>query len=162
MSSISQWVLSIVGVCFISVVVDLLLLDGKTNNIIKRVVSYAIMLVVIIPIPKLLQGSADFDDLFPETGILIQDGYIYNINQSMLDAIDNDIEELLAGRGYNGAEVSISADVFSKDMQIYAIYVDLYNLVITEELANKDIKTEVTKIVMSVVEIEKEKVIIYE
>ena len=162
MSSVSQWVLSIVGVCFISVIADLLLLDGKTNNTIKRVISYAIMLVVIIPIPKLLQGSTDFGDLFPETGILIQDDYIYTLNQSKLDAISKDIEKLLAERGYNGAEVSVSADVFSKDMQIYAIYVDLYNLVITEELANKDIKTEVTKAVMSVVEIEKEKVIIYE
>ena len=39
MESISAWILSIAGICMLSVIIDLVVPDGKTNTIIKNVFS---------------------------------------------------------------------------------------------------------------------------
>ena len=162
MGSISTWILSIASVCFISVIADLALPEGKTNSHIKKVISYVIILVVIMPLPKLFSGSFKVDDIFEEIDLGVQDSYIYNTNQSKLDALKESIETELKNNGMVGAVVSVSANIFDVNMEIQAIYVDLYNLVITEELKNINIQTEVVSVVLGVVNIAKDKVIVYE
>lgn len=159
---ISSWVLSIIGVCFLSVLVDLMLPDGKTNSLIKKVVSYIIVAIVIMPIINLVNNKNQIQDVFSYSEIQIQDNYIYNINQSKLDSIKQNIENDLQDGGILGAEVSISADVFTQNMEIYAVYVDLYNMVISGDFKNKDIKTEVVSVVLNYVNISKEKIVVYE
>ena len=140
MWGISTWVLSIAGICFISVIADLVIPEGKTNSHVKNVISYTIILVVIMPLPKLLNSSLSVDDIFSELEINIQD----------------EKHEIY------GAVVSISANIFETDMQIDAVYVDLYNVVISDKLQNINIKTEVVSVVLNIIDIAKEKVIIYE
>ena len=130
MTDISAWILSVAGICFVSVVIDLVLPEGKTNSYIKRVVSYAIILVVILPIPKIINGNMLIQDIFYETDLDIQEEYIHSINQSKLDALTMSIEKELIKNGFVGTSVSISANIFERDLEIYAIYVDLYNLLI--------------------------------
>lgn len=162
MMNISGWVLSIIGICFISVVFDLISPDGKTNKSIKTVMSYAIIFVIASPLLGMVKNGVNVDDIFNSSSINIQSGYIYNLNQSKIDALKLDIEEGLNNYGFLGAQVSVSADIFDENMEIYAIYVDLYNLVISDNLKNKDIETEVKSVVQSYVDISKEKIIIYE
>ena len=162
MSSISAWALSIVGICLLSVVIDLMLPSGKTNSNIKKVVSYAIILVVLLPIPNILNGNIRAEGIFDNSIIELQDNYIYNLNQSKLDSIKNKIENELNSMGILGVSVSISANIFEDDMEIYAIYVDLYNLVITEDASNINIKKIVKDLILGCISIKEEKIIFYE
>lgn len=162
MEGISSWVLSIAGVCFISVLVDLSLPEGKTNSHIKNVISYVIILVVILPLPNLLKGKFDSDSIFSEIEINIQDEYVYNVNQSKLDALIESINDDLNKCGISGVVVSISANIFEVDMKIYAVYVDLYNVVISGNTQNINIKTEVASVVLNYVNISEDKIIFYE
>ena len=162
MESISSWVLSIAGVCILSVVIDLVIPEGKTNGIIKNVFSYAIVLVVVMPLPKLLKSNNGFQDFFPQVDFTIQDDYIYNINQSKLDKWTESIMADLESVGINGVVVSISANIFDKNMQINAVYVDLYNVVISDKNKNINIKTEVVRVVLNYLDIDKDKVVFYE
>ena len=162
MSSISAWALSIVGICLLSVVIDLMLPSGKTNASIKKVVSYAIILVVLLPIPNILNGNIKAESLFDNSIIELQDNYIYNLNQSKLDSIKNKIENELNSMGLLGVSVSISANIFEDDMEIYAIFVDLYNFVITEDASNINIKKIVKDLILGCISIKEEKIIFYE
>jgi len=162
MTSLSSWVLSIAGICFVSVVLDLMLPDGKTNSHIKNIVSYAIILVVVIPLPNLLNKNFSASDIFEKMEINIQEDYIYNINQSKLDALCKQIEEELTEKGILGVEVSISANIFDNPMEINAVYVDLYNVVISDNKGNIYIKTEVVEVVVDIINISKDKVVFYE
>lgn len=162
MASISTWVISITGICVLSVLVDLIMPEGKTAGTIKNVFSYVIVLVAIAPLPKIINGDFSLDGIFSNVEIDIQDEYIYNINQAKLDKWTITIENGLVDAGVYGSVVSISANIFESDMKIDAVYVDLYNAVISENLANKDIKTEVVDVVLNCLDIEKNKVIIYE
>lgn len=162
MSSISVWIMSIVGVCILSVVVDLIVPSGKMSSSIKNVFSYIVILVVLAPLPGLINGDFSLDGLFSNVDMEIQDEYIYNINQSKLDKWTITIEKELENTGITGATVSISANIFESEMQIDAVYVDLYNAVISSNLANKNIQTEVVCVVLKCLDIEKNKVVIYE
>lgn len=162
MASLSTWVLSVAGMCLLSVAIDLIMPDGKTNKSIKSVFSYAIVLVVILPLPKLLKNNFNLDDVFSEYEFEIQDSYIYNVNQAKLDQWTKDINDDLNSRGIYGAVISISANIFDVDMQINNVFVDLYNVVITDNSKNINIKTEVVSVVLNYLNIDKGKVIFYE
>ncbi len=162
MESISAWILSIAGICMLSVIIDLVVPDGKTNTIIKNVFSYAIVLVVILPLPKLFKNNTDLNDLFSPVDFPMQDNYIYNVNQAKLDKWTQDINDDLVNGGIYGAVVSISANIFERNMEINAVYVDLYNVVISNENKNINIKTEVVRVVLNYINIKEDKVIFYE
>lgn len=162
MSALSSWVLSITGICLLSVIIDLIVPDGKTNSSIKNVFSYAIVLVVILPLPKLLKNDFNLNNAFSECEFEIQDSYIYNVNQAKLDQWTENISLDLNQKGIYGVVVSISANIFETNMQVNAVYVDLYNVVISENLKNINIKTEVASVVLKYINIDKEKVIFYE
>lgn len=154
--------MSIIGVCILSVVVDLIVPSGKMSSSIKSVFSYIVILVVLAPLPNLIKGNFSLDGLFSNVDMEIQDEYIYNINQSKLDKWTITIENELEITGITGAIVSISANIFEYDMQIDAVYVDLYNAVISSNLANKNIQTEVVSVVLKCLDVEKNKVVVYE
>ena len=158
----SNWILSIVGVCFISILVDLLLPKGKLNGHVRMAVNYVIIFVVVFPLPKLVNSQISIESLFPITDISIQQDYIYNLNQYKLNTACTQIQKALNDRGIIGSEVTLSADVFSLNMEIDAVYVDLYNVVISEKLQNINIKTEVVSVVLNILDISKDKVFIYE
>lgn len=162
MESISAWILSIAGICMLSVIIDLVIPEGKTNTIIKNVFSYAIVLVVILPLPKLFKNNTDLNDLFSPVDFPMQDNYIYNVNQAKLDKWTQDINDDLVNGGIYGAVVSISANIFERNMEINAVYVDLYNVVISNENKNINIKTEVVRVVLNYINIKEDKVIFYE
>ena len=162
MESISAWILSIAGICMLSVIIDLVIPDGKTNAIIKNVFSYAIVLVVILPLPKLFKNNTDLNDLFSPVDFPMQDNYIYNVNQAKLDKWTQEINDDLVNGGIYGAVVSISANIFERNMEINAVYVDLYNVVISNENKNINIKTEVVRVVLNYINIKEDKVIFYE
>ncbi|MBE7082071.1 MAG: hypothetical protein E7378_00105 [Clostridiales bacterium] len=158
----SAWVLSIAGVCLLSVVVDLFLPEGKTNSSIKNVFSYVIVLVVLMPVGSLLKNGFSFDDVFSMVEFETQDEYIYNTNQAKLDKWTLDINNELTEHEIYGVTVTISANIFETDMQINAVYVDLYNAVINAEKPNINIQTEVVEIVVDILNIDKEKIVFYE
>lgn len=156
------WIISIAGICLISVVVDLVLPRGKTNGHIKNIFSYAIVLTVIMPLPSLIGRDFSLDVFFQKVEYQIQDEYIYNFNQIKLNEMVKNIEEDLNNDGFMGITISISANIFDKEMKIDAVYVDLYNLVISSDAKNIDIKTEVKSVVQKYILIEEEKIIYYE
>ncbi len=162
MSAISSWVVSIAGICLLSVLMDLIMPDGKMGSCIKSVFSYAIALVVILPLPNLFKGEFLIDDIFSETDFEIQDTYIYNVNQAKLDKWTECINEDLTEQGIHGVVVSISANIFEINMVVDAVYVDLCNVIISGENTNINIKTEVVSVVLRYLDISKEKVVFYE
>ena len=82
--------------------------------------------------------------------------------KAKLDKWTQDINDDLVNGGIYGAVVSISANIFERNMEINAVYVDLYNVVISNENKNINIKTEVVRVVLNYINIKEDKVIFYE
>ena len=159
MSSISSWVLSIAGICVLSVLIDLFLPEGKINSYIKSIFNFAIVLVVITPLPSLIKSDFDSSSLFTNSNIVLQEDYIYQLNRDKLTMLEKNIEDKLKNNGFLNVDISISADIFTTKMTIDAIFVDLSNLVIQQNNQHIDIKNEIINIINSYVELKKEAII---
>ncbi|MBQ3494526.1 MAG: hypothetical protein IJA69_03840 [Clostridia bacterium] len=162
MSALSSWVLSIVGVSVLSVLIDLFMPDGETNSHIKSVFNFVIILVIILPLPNLFNKEIQVEDFIAKEEIVLQNDYIYQINKDRLIELENQIEKDLNSRGLEQIDVIISADIFTMDMQIMAVFVELKNMVILENSQHIDIEKEVISCVQSVIDIEKENIFINE
>lgn len=159
---LSGWILSIAGICLLSVVVDLILPDGSMNSHIKKVFSYFVVIAVLLPLVNFFKGGVNLEDVFSEVEIAVQDDFIYNVNQAKIDSLTEEVGSKLQKKGLYGVSVSISADIFDVNMQIEAVYVDLYNAVINGNDKNINIKTEVKCVIIDTLNIKEEKIVFYE
>lgn len=162
MGDLSAWVLSIVGIVVLSVMFDLFMSDGELNFYIKSIINFAIILVIVLPIPKLLRQEVVVGDFVYNNEIKLQEEFLYQLNNDKLLKIEKIIEDELEKRGVAQIDITISADIFDESMQIEAVFVDLKNIVILEKDKHIDIKKEVTACVLDYIDIKKELIVFNE
>lgn len=156
-SSVSAWLLSIAGIISLSVIVELMLPEGQLNKYIRSIFSFIVVLVIIAPLPGLIGKNFSFSDISISDNYTLQEDYIYQMNVYKTEAIQESISLEIKNSGYNGVEVSVSSENFSTNFKINAIYVELRNLVITENAKHKDIvdiEHEILEIVIAHAKVE--------
>lgn len=162
LSELSNWILSIAGIICVSVIVELILPEGQMNRYIKGVFSFIIILVVIMPIPKLVNKDFDFSNIFDESGYEIDSDYIYQINLDKINGVKSEIEKQVENRGYLNVVISINCDIFDNSMQYKSIFVDLSDLVISGQAEHNNIskiKKDISSIIMAIVDINEEAIL---
>ena len=93
LSDISSWIMSIAGIICISVIIELVLPDGQMNKYIKGIFSFIVILVIIMPIPKLIGSNLDFSNIFDyDSNINVDEDYLYQLNLDKLNLVKEDIE----------------------------------------------------------------------
>lgn len=161
-SSISSWVLSIAGVICLSVVADFILPEGQTGKYVRGIFSFIILLVMISPLPKLL-NKENFSNLFGFDYVIeVDEDYLYQLNLDRLSYCKQEIEEQIQKYGYKNVEVYLNCDIFDKQMKFKSITVDLKGLVISKDAEHKNIakiREDITKIILSCVEIDEEDIL---
>lgn len=160
MSFISSWVLSIAGISVIGVLVELILPSGQTKKYVKGVFAFVVVMVIITPLPKLFGSNFQVDDIFEENAIIIQEDFVYQINRERLEKIEEMIESDLKEEGFENAKVKINANIFTVNMSIDAVFVDLSNLVITENAKHKNTNDTIINSVLKYVNVNKTDIII--
>ena len=157
MTTLSSWVVSIAGICILSVLIDLFLPSGNMSSHIKNIFNFVIILVIIAPLPNIIKNyKNDYTSFITTSDIELQNDFIYQVNRDKLTALKNEIDAKLVSMGYQNIEVSIYADIFTSNMVIENIYVDISNLVIENNGQHIDIKKEVENVILSVLDIDKE------
>ncbi len=160
MSEISVYLLTIVGVVFLMVVIELVLPDSKVSKYIKSIFAIFIVVVIISPIAKLANSDWDWNKIFDSMEYKIDETFVSNINIDNLDNFERELENFI-NESYKGAKVSISADFEGDVMKINYIFVDLSELVINEKLQHINYYTAVKELVKKQVDIDDEKVVVY-
>lgn len=147
------WILSIVGIVFIGVILDIILPEGKTSKFIKHVFSIFLMFVVITPITKLSINKNWFNN-----DVVVDSNFIYETNIQKVEALTETIKQELNKAGIQNSQVVIYSNVFSEDLIINSVYVDLNssNITVTNEIKNK-----VVSVVTSILNISDSEVNVY-
>lgn len=162
-SSISSWVLSIAGVVCLSVIAEFILPDGQTNKYVRGIFSFILILIFISPFPKLLNKEIDFSSIFNYDGTIeVDEDYIYQTNLDKLTYYKNEIEKKISQYGYDKVEVFLNCNIKDKKMEFKSITVDLKSLVIRQNAEHKNIakiREDITKIILSYVEIDEEDIL---
>ncbi len=139
MAAISSWLLSIAGVIILSVLAEFVLPDGQINKYTKVIFSFVVLLVIIAPLPKILNKDFDFSQFFKSEENVLQEDYLYQVNLDKLTALNQKIVAEIKDEGLNGVEVSINANVLCKELEIFGVYVDLENLKFDKKFTDKTI-----------------------
>lgn len=160
MSGISTWVLSIAGVCVLGVLVDLILPNGQTKKYIKGIFAFVVVLVVVSPLPSLLNKDFSLSNIFKEDdAMIIQEDFIFKVNKDRIESLENMIEADLSEQGASEVKVTLSANIFANKLKIDAVFVDLSRMVLSSNLEHKDINELVIKSVLKYVQIEKDSIV---
>ena len=64
MEGITVYILSVVGIVFVGVLVDIIMPDGKMNNFVKGVFGLVVLLVIITPIQKVFNPNLSLENFF--------------------------------------------------------------------------------------------------
>ena len=160
MNGISSWIMAVVGISVLGVLVDLVMPDGQTKKYIKGVFAFIVVLVIISPLPSLLNKEFSINDIFEENAIVIQEDFVYQVNRDRLETLENMIEADLKEQGITNVSIKISANIFTNKMKIEAVFVDLSQVVINQNLEHIDINELVAKSVLKYVSIEKNNIVI--
>ena len=160
MNEISAYLLTIVGVVFLLVVIELILPDSKVSKYIKSIFAIFIVVVIITPLAKIINSDFDWNNIFDSMQYEVDETFIENISQDNLKLFEQNLEDYI-NQTYEGARVSISANFEGEGMKINYIYVDLSNLVIIENSQHINYYTAVKELVKKQVDIDEERVIVY-
>jgi len=157
---VSSWVLSIAGVICISVLIELIMPDGQMNRYIKNIFSFIVVLVIILPLPKLLQKEYNYENIFGvENSVKVDEEYLYQINLDKLNLLKSNIEKEIYKNGYQNVSVYINSNIFESQMKVKSISVDLESLVISKNAEHNDItkiRKHISKIIKNYIEIDDE------
>ena len=161
MSSISSWILSITGIIVVTLLVEIILPNGKTNKLIKSIIGIFSIFVIISPLKKFDIDSLDLTEVF-QSEIKIDSNFIDNRNKEKIVAYEKLIEDTLTQNGYKNTIILLKGAFDGEKLIFENAFVDLRDLVLLEDSLNINKYTKIIAIIKKVIIIEEEKIVFYE
>lgn len=150
----TDWLMGIVGVVFLGVLFDLIYPNGKTNVFCRNVFGVLSLIMIINPLLKIDFNKIQYDDLTNEQ-------IVSNINSSRCENLRLQIEQHLQLRGFDGIDVEIDILMQNNEFNIENIYLDITNLVLSDDLLNINKYEVIRSEVAEVTKVDKERIIVY-
>ena len=149
----SSWILSIVGIVFLGTLIEIVYPNGKTSAFCKGIFSIFAVAVMITPILKI--KNIDLNTNY------IDETLVSNINTSKENYYKLKIEQALTDKNIKGVIVEIEGKNEENEFVIENIFVDTTDLVLTENLTNINKYEVIIQRVLEIVEIDKERIVVY-
>lgn len=138
MGVVSSWLLSIACVVVLSVLAEFVLPEGQINKYIKVIFSFVILLVIIMPLPKLFGKEFELRNLFENNQSQLQEDYLYQVNLNKLNSLSEDIDRQILEAGMDKVVVSINSNIMSQSLEIFGVYVDLRDIKFLDKFGSPD------------------------
>lgn len=143
--------MGLVGVLLLSVLADILLPSGQTNKYIKGIFSLLVIFTLLTPMIKLKNADFKLSDIIGDE-LVIDQGFLYDVHDREITALESKIEQELNNRGINTKKVVLTV----KDGNINSI---MNVSVQISDIANTD---AVKNAVSGMLFIDKDMVSVYE
>ena len=151
----SSWLLSIIGVIFLGVMLDIVYPNGKTNAFCKGMFGIFAVAIILSPVFKLKNLNINVDTEF------IDENFIMSIDASKSNNYKLILEQKLTENDVIGVSVEIQGNSIENEYCIENIYVDTSEIVLSKNLTNINKYEVITEIILETIDIEKERIIIY-
>ena len=150
----TKWLLSILGVVFLAVLLDIVYPNGKTNKFCKSIFGLFAIIVLVSPIFKIDFQSTSNDNFVSTT-------LNKNIQKSKDEYYKFKIENSLEDDDICGVSVEIESNMDNNVYQIENVLVDTSNLVLTDFLTHNNKYEVIIQKISKLMEIEQERIVIY-
>lgn len=151
----SSWLISIIGVVFCCLLLDIIYPNGKTNVFCKSIFGIFAVIVIITPLINMMKSknknNLDFVDTELVTDIFDAQSVYYT----------NLLEKHFAINKINGLSVEITGNIENNVYEIENVYIDISQLVLTENLTNINKYEVITKMTKELLKIDSERIIFY-
>lgn len=159
MSSVSSWLLSIVGIIIIGSLIEIILPNSNLSKYIKSIFAFIVIFVIISPIISLIKDDISLDANYDN---YINNDFISSLNEDKINFLEKNIEMLCNAYGLKNVEVQIMSNQVENELILDTVQVFLYDLVIDENIEHIDKYQVLEDIIKANLKIEKEKIVFYE
>lgn len=144
----TAWLLSIVGIVFLGVMVDIISPSGKTNAFIKSIFAIFLIYVVITPIVKYIKKGEFKVDFETE----------YSTENLSITEAEHKISDLLISNGFYGIDVEIKGYVSKDKIMAQKVVLNGAKTVLKSQDEHIDKYKLITNLVQSIVTVKKENI----
>lgn len=144
----TAWLLSIVGIVFLGVMVDIISPSGKTNAFIKSIFAIFLIYVVITPIVKYIKKGEFKVDFETE----------YSTENLSITEAEHKISDLLISNGFYGIDVEIKGYVSKDKIMAQKVVLNGAKTVLKSQDEHIDKYKLITNLVRSIVTVKKENI----
>lgn len=144
----TAWLLSIVGIVFLGVMVDIIAPSGKTNAFIKSIFAIFLIYVVITPIVKYIKKGEYKVDFETE----------YSTENLSVTEAEHKISDLLISNGFYGIDVEIKGYVSKDKIMAQKVVLNGAKTVLKSQDEHIDKYKLITNLVQSIVTVKKENI----
>ena len=155
MSGISSYSLSIVGIVFLGVLVDIILPDGDMNRYIKGMFAMIAVFVIVSPISKLVNADINLEKIADTTNhIQVDDDFLEATKNQYIISLQNTLKARLIDAGYSNVIVTIQGYLSNNVLAIEKVKIDISNMVLTMDKQHINKYVEITKIAVETLNVE--------
>lgn len=151
------YILSVAGVVFISVIIDIIIPGGKMEKYVKAMISLVVVFVMLCPLPGLISR---FKSGSVKQNLVDQD-FVSRVNSTKNLNTENALKTALQEAGVEGCKVEVITDLSTASNQILFVYVDISAAVLKAELGSINTNEFICEVVMRETNLDKEAVFVY-
>lgn len=161
--TIEIYVLSIVGIVFLGVLVDIIMPEGDMNKFIKGLFSIIALFVIVSPVQKIFNKDFDVDEIiYDKTAVQMDEDYLEATTKQMKNELEITLCVKLKDAGFDNVKVEISCDMSNNVFQIKKVILDISKMVINTNIPHINKYTEIKQVVTNYLNVEESDVIINE
>lgn len=154
-----EYVLSIAGVVFLGVMLDVISPEGKMNTFIKSIFSLFLLFVMTSPIVNLVSKNS-LSKLF-NTEITLQEEYLSEVNNQILNEYEHKLIKMIETKGILNVDVEITGNMTEENRSVEKVVVNTQNMVLINSDKHINKYEVITECVEEILGVGRE-VIIYE
>ena len=159
----TSYILSIVGIVFLGVLVDVIMPDGEMNKYVKGVFSIIALCVILSPLPKLFGKNIDFDSaLYDTTASSIDLDFLEATQKQMKNQLEITLRSRFKDSGFDNVEVDILSEMSNYKFNIKKVIIDIKNMVINQNMAHINKYVEIIEITQKYLNVEESDIVINE
>jgi len=163
MEGITAYILSIVGIVFVGVLIDIIMPDGKMNNFVKGVFGLVVLLVIITPIQKVFNPNFSLENFFYDTtATTIDNDFIEATNKQIKKELENTLVAKLEKADFSNCIVTIDCNLSANEMEIKKVYIDISKMVINANMVHINKYNEIKEVAKNYLNVEESDVVINE
>lgn len=159
-----EWLLSVTAVVLLTVLLELMVSEGKIKKYIQGILRLALVVTMIFPVIKFVKSDFNFD-LKVDNGIeenIVDISFLERIHAARYAETEISLENDLKNAGISGAKVHINIYYNSSGaVEVDYVTVDATHAVISEQDANILFTDKIKTTVKKRLNVSEEKIIIY-